>query len=139
MGPKCRAGRILGYVGHLLALSRSNSRSSSSSSVSLEKLSSPKGFQPAMSGGWLTVGVVGDNSTSGLWATGFLLQGGRSKKERKSKRERERRQEERMGHSNERDRGKHNVKRSLFSTVGCGFAFECKGTAQFMTVGLLAW
>ena len=43
-----------------------------------------------MSGGWLTVGVVGDNSTSGLWATGFLLQGGRSKKERKKKQERKR-------------------------------------------------
>lgn len=40
---------------HLLALRRSNSRSRSSSSVSLEKLSSPNGFHPDISGGLLTV------------------------------------------------------------------------------------
>lgn len=35
----------------LFDLRRSNSLSNSSSSVNLEKLSSPKGFQPDMSGG----------------------------------------------------------------------------------------
>lgn len=52
--------------GHLLALSRSNSRSSSSSSVSLEKLSSPNGFQPDMSGG-----LAGEVTPSGA-SRGFL-------------------------------------------------------------------
>lgn len=55
--------------GHLLALSRSNSRSSSSSSVSLEKLSSPNGFQPDMSGG-----LAGDVTPSGA-SRGFLRWG----------------------------------------------------------------
>lgn len=50
----------------MLALSRSNSRSISSSSVSLEKLSSPNGFQPDMSGG-----LAGDVTPSEA-SRGFL-------------------------------------------------------------------
>lgn len=56
------------WRGHLLALSRSNSRSISSSSVSLEKLSSPNGFQPDMSGGF-----AGDEIPSET-RRGFLLE-----------------------------------------------------------------
>lgn len=64
------------WRGPLLALSMSNSRSISSSSVNLEKLSSPKGFQPDMSGGLLTVllqlwdgGVIPSEASRGflLW------------------------------------------------------------------------